>query len=87
MPDAIYFHGREDQTERYHLPTYSTELSPVEYLNCDPKAGVHSGMPVRSKGQLKKKTTSYIRMLQKKTRRVKHISNTKKSAMPHNRAI
>jgi len=30
-------------------------LNPDEYLNCDLKAGVHSGAPARSKSQLKSK--------------------------------
>jgi len=45
-------------------------LNPDEYLNCDLKAGVHSGKPARDKKQLKKKVTSNMRMLQKKPDRV-----------------
>ena len=37
------------------LPPYSPELNPDEYLNCDLKAGVHSGVPARTKNQLKQK--------------------------------
>jgi len=40
-------------------------------LNCDLKAGVHSGVPARTKDQLKKKAISHLRMLQKKPKRVK----------------
>ena len=40
-------------------------------LNCDLKAGVHSGKPARSKEQLKKKVISHMRMLQRKSARVK----------------
>jgi hypothetical protein len=46
-------------------------LNPDEYLNCDLKAGVHSGVPARSKEQLKRKTTKHMRMLQRKRARVK----------------
>ena len=48
------------------MPSYSPELNPDEYLNCDLKAGVHSGVPVRTKDQLGKKAISHLRMLQKK---------------------
>lgn len=66
-----WLQGKEDQIELHYLPSYSPELNPDEYLNCDLKAGVHSGMPARSKGQLKKKVISHMRMLQKKSTRVK----------------
>ena len=39
----------KDQIELFFLPSYSPELNPDEYLNCDLKAGVHSGVPARSK--------------------------------------
>ena len=60
----------EDEIEVFYLPSYSPELNPDEYLNCDLKAGVHSGKPARTKEQLKKKVTSHMRMLQKKPQRV-----------------
>ena len=41
----------EDQIELFFLPSYSPALNPDEYLNCDLKDGVHSGVPARSKGQ------------------------------------
>ena len=61
----------KEQIEVFFLPSYSPELNPDEYLNCDLKAGVHSGVPARSKEQLTKKTISHMRMLQKKPNRVK----------------
>jgi len=66
-----WLEGKEDQIELYYLPAYSPELNPDEYLNCDLKKGVHSGIPARSKEELKKKATSHMRMLQKKPERVK----------------
>ncbi|WP_366525593.1 transposase [uncultured Microbulbifer sp.] len=39
----------ESAIEIIYLPSYSPELNPDEYLNCDLKGGVHSGIPVRSK--------------------------------------
>ncbi len=60
----------EDEIEVFYLPSYSPELNPDEYLNCDLKAGVHSGKPARDKKQLKKKVVSHMRMLQKNPERV-----------------
>ena len=59
----------------FYLPAYSPELNPDEYLNCDLKAGVHSGKPARNKEQLKKKVISHMRMLQKRPARVKKYFN------------
>ncbi|MEX2964810.1 IS630 family transposase, partial [Microbulbifer sp. TYP-18] len=60
----------EDKIEVFYLPSYSPELNPDEYLNCDLKAGVHSGKPARSKEQLKGKALSHMRKLQKMPARV-----------------
>jgi len=60
----------KDQIELFFLPSYSPELNPDEYLNCDLKAGVHSGAPARSKSQLASKALSHLRMLQKRPGRV-----------------
>ena len=57
--------------EVFYLPSYSPELNPDEYLNCDLKAGVHSGKPARNKSQLKNKARSHMKMLQRKPARVK----------------
>ena len=59
-----------DEIEVFYLPSYSPELNPDEYLNCDLKSGVHSGKPARSKKQLKSKVISHMRMLQRKPQRV-----------------
>ena len=66
-----WLQGKEDQIELFYLPSYSPELNPDEYLNCDLKAGVHSGKPARSKDQLKTKVIRHMRMLQKTSTRVK----------------
>ena len=62
---------RKKEIEVFYLPSYSPELNPDEYLNCDLKCGVHSGAPARNKEQLSKKTISHMRMLQKKPARVR----------------
>lgn len=59
-----------EQIEVFFLPSYSPELNPDEYLNCDLKAGVHSGPPARSKEQLTSKALSHLRKLQKMPKRV-----------------
>jgi transposase len=55
----------------FYLPAYSPELNPDEYLNCDLKAGVHSGLPAHSKAELKHKASKYLRMLQRRPKRVR----------------
>ena len=60
----------QDQIEVFYLPPYSPELNPDEYLNCDLKAGVHSGTPARSKEELKRKAKSHLHKLQKLPTRV-----------------
>jgi len=59
-----------DQIEVFFLPSYSPELNPDEYLNCDIKTGVHSGPPARSKDQLTRKALSHLKKLQKLPERV-----------------
>lgn len=68
----------ESEIEIFYLPSYSPELNPDEYLNCDLKAGVHSGKPARDKASLKKKVISHMRMLQKKPARVAKYFEHKK---------
>ena len=62
--------SHEDEIAVFYLPSYSPELNPDEYLNCDLKVGVHSGKPARDKQSLKNKVVSHMRMLQKKPNRV-----------------
>lgn len=54
----------------FYLPSYSPELNPDEYLNCDLKAGVASKVPTRSQEDLAIATISHLRMLQKNPKRV-----------------
>jgi transposase len=61
----------KDQIELFYLPSYSPELNPDEYLNCDLKDGVHSKVAARTKKNLKKMTLSHMRKLQKSAQRVK----------------
>jgi transposase len=61
----------EHKIELFFLPSYSPELNPDEYLNCDLKDGVHSAVPSRTKKELKQKAISHLRKLQKLPGRVK----------------
>ncbi len=70
----------EEEIEIFFLPTYSPELNPDEYLNCDLKAGVHSGPPAKNRDELKKKTISHLRKLQKLPKRVSKYFMHKKIA-------
>ncbi|MDY6832577.1 MAG: transposase [Thermodesulfobacteriota bacterium] len=63
--------GHEREIELFFLPSYSPELNPDEYLNCDLKSGVHSGVPARTQKELKQKAISRLRKLQKLPGRVK----------------
>jgi len=66
-----WLEAHAQQLEVFYLPAYSPELNPDEYLNCDLKAGVHSGMPARSKSQLRRKATRHMRLLQRRSSRVR----------------
>jgi diphthamide synthase subunit DPH2 len=70
-PVKEWLEDHKKMIEVFYLPAYSPELNPDEYLNCDLKAGVHSGVPARSKSQLKEKTSKHMRMLQRKPARVR----------------
>lgn len=69
-----------DQIQLFFMPSYSPELNPDEYLNCDLKSGVYSTAPARSKSQLKSKALSHIRMPQKKPDRAAKLFKHSKVA-------
>jgi len=68
VKDWLAVHAKMIQV--FYLPSYSPELNPDEYLNCDLKAGVHSGLPARNKQQLKHKAIAHMKRLQRKPQRV-----------------
>ena len=47
-----WIENHKDEIELIFLPSYSPELNPDKYLNCDLKTGVHLGVPARTKEQL-----------------------------------
>ncbi len=60
-----------EQIEVFHLPSYSPELNPDEYLNGNLKTKVHSGKPIRNREDLEKKTRSFMRTLLKRPAHVR----------------
>ena len=46
-----WLNNHKEQLEIFFLPSYSPELNPDEYLNCDLKVGVHSQTPAKTKEQ------------------------------------
>lgn len=60
-----------ESIELFFLLSYSPELNPDGYLNCDLKIGV-IGTPARTKEQLNKKALSHLRKLHKLPVRVKN---------------
>ena len=58
------------QIELRFLASYSPQLNPAEYLNCDVKQGVHSKPPTRNLTQLKERLRSHLHKLQKLPARI-----------------
>ena len=69
-PVREWLEDHKHEIEVFFLPSYSPELNPDEYLNRDLKLNVHSGMPARTKLQLKRKTIGHLRKLQKLPKRI-----------------
>lgn len=82
VKDWLKEHPKE--IEVFYLPSYSPELNPDEYLNCDLKAGVHSRPPSRNQEALIKKVRSHMIKLQKLPARVSSYFKHLKSPMQHN---
>jgi transposase len=69
-PVKEWLNAHKDEIEVFYLPSYSPEVNPDEYLNCDMKAAVHSGLPSRNEKELKTKVVSHMRKLQKLPKRI-----------------
>ncbi len=65
-----WLENHEAEIRVFFLPSYTPEVNPDEYLNCDLKSGVHSDLPARDKNQLCQKALSHLRKLQKLPHRV-----------------
>lgn len=67
---AQWLAEHSDKIEMIYLPSYSPQLNPAEYLNCDVKQGVHSKPPTRNLAQLKRRVSSHLHKLQKLPARI-----------------
>lgn len=61
----------KDSIKLFYLPSYSPELNPDEYLNCDLKRGLNGKKMPRDIAQLKKNTLDYMEALSQKREKVK----------------
>lgn len=61
----------KEKIEVFYLPSYSPEMNPDEYLNCDLKQGMSDKTMPKTKEDLNKNITSHMKMLQEKPDRVK----------------
>ncbi len=66
-----WLNEHRETIELLYLPSYSPQLNPAEYLNCDVKQGVHSKTPTRNLEQLKRRVSSHLHKLQKLPVRVR----------------
>ena len=67
----------KDRIEFFHLPSYSPEKNPDEYLNCDLKYGMSEKPSPKNVEQLKKNVESHMDMLKQNSDRVKKSFNHK----------
>jgi len=66
---------QKDNLELYYLPSYSPDLNPDEYLNCDLKYGLSEKPSPKTEKQLKTNVRSHMKMLQNRPSRVKKYFN------------
>ncbi|WP_459942059.1 IS630 family transposase [Deferrisoma palaeochoriense] len=70
-PVKAWLAAHQEEIEVFYLPSYSPELNPDEYPNCDLKAEVHSGPPARTAKELRNKAISVLRKIQNLPARVR----------------
>lgn len=68
---------RMEKIEVFFLPSYSPELNPDEYLNCDVTVNANSKLTPRTKEPRKQNLRSHMQMLQKTPARVKSYFQNK----------
>lgn len=61
----------KEKIKLFYLPSYSPDLNPDEYLNCDLKTNANSKFIPKNKQDLKKNTLGFMRSIQKQPERVK----------------
>ncbi len=62
--------GNTEKIEVFYLPSYSPELNPDEYLNCDLKRSMGADKPTRKKGDIAKKLDKHMNLLQQQPERI-----------------
>lgn len=62
---------RKDKVEIFYLPSYTPEMNPDEYLNCDLKQGMSDKKMPKTTEDLAKNVNEHMVMLQKTPDRVK----------------
>ena len=63
--------GNKEKIKLFYLPSYSPDLNPDEYLNCDLKTNSNSKSVPKDKEDLKGNTLSFMRSIQKQPERIK----------------
>ena len=67
----------QSKIQVFHLPSYSPEKNPDEYLNCDLKYGLSEKPALKNQEQLKSNVENHMKMLQNNQQRVKKYFNHK----------
>ena len=67
----------KDAIEIFYLPSYSPDMNPDEYLNHNLKQDVHSGKLPNTQEDIRKKTHSFMRGLQKEPQRIINLFDHK----------
>jgi transposase len=73
----LWIEQHKESIELFFLPSYSPELNPDEYLNCDVKVNANSKRTPRNEEQLKSNLRSHMIKLQKTPERVKSYFQNK----------
>jgi len=68
---SIWLENHREKIEVFYLPPYAPQYNPDEYLNGGLKKHIRSGLIARSQDDIKKKTRSFMKTLQKRPHHVK----------------
>jgi len=75
-----WLEAHKDMIAIFHLPAYSPELNPDEYLNGSLKRSVHSGTRAHTESELRHKTESFMRTMVKRPHNVRSFFHYPKVA-------
>ncbi|PWQ98074.1 IS630 family transposase, partial [Leucothrix pacifica] len=70
-PVKAWLEEHNEKIQLFFLPSYSPELNPDEYLNCDLKAKIKTDKPTRKKGEMKTKMLKHLKSIQAQPERIK----------------